>query len=132
MSIDQSGKSNLCVFEPDSFTGDMYRRVFSQWFSVQLFDRLNHLTETIGHPRWDVILLSFDSGNCDGVDIVVRVKRASVPGVPIVVAIGDNSAKLERLIRREGVYFYALKPVEIQEMIAVLLAAQKQKTICMR
>ena len=57
---------------------------------------------------------------------VIPAVKSINPGIPIIVMSADSSIDLAREVRKEGIFFYAMKPLNMEEIkLAVKDAVKK-------
>lgn len=86
--------------------------------STTAADALRKLAER----RYDCLILDLLLPGISGLD-VLPVIRAHYPRLPVIAVVAENSFELERRARMERVFYYLVKPIDREEMRAVLQSA---------
>jgi len=71
-----------------------------------------------------LILDIYMAGMC-GIDVIPLIKKAR-PHLPIIVITGDTSVETERKVRAQGVFYYFVKPFDLEEMKKVVKSALRR------
>ena len=73
----------------------------------------------------DFIILDFDTLPNSSIDLISIVRKMR-PRIPIVVLSSDNSLETVRAFTEVGVFYYAIKPIQIIEIEKVLEALMRR------
>lgn len=92
-------------------------------FTVVAQDQVD-LIAKVARARPGVIFLDADFCATPLEEFINVIKRLN-PSVPIVVTVKDNNPQLEERVRKAGIFYYILKPVEADKVWAVVQAALK-------
>lgn len=72
----------------------------------------------------DILILDLDSRNNSNMDLINVIRRMR-PRLPIIVLSEDDSIATVRELAQAGVFYCALKPIQISEIEKVLKALEK-------
>jgi len=61
-----------------------------------------------------------------GLETIPLIKKVH-PNLPIIVITADTSAQTERKIRAQGIFYYFVKPFNMEEMGQVVKSVLKEK-----
>ncbi len=78
-------------------------------------EALHHILET----AFDVILLDINLPDCLGYDLIPEFRQID-PDINIITMTGENSRELEQRVRKEGILYYMVKPIETQNLKLLL------------
>ena len=78
-------------------------------------EALRHILET----AFDVILLDIMLPDYLGYDLIPEFKQID-PDVSIITMTGESSRELEQRVRKEGILYYMVKPIETQNLKLLL------------
>ena len=88
-------------------------------FDVQSVDRSSDLLLSILRHDFDLLIIDIDLAEIDGVRTLAIVKGMR-PKLPVVFVSGDPSLETGRSVTQHGVNYYAVKPVDSEELSAVV------------
>lgn len=78
-------------------------------------EALHHILET----AFDVILLDINLPDYLGYDLIPEFRQID-PDIKIITMTGENSRELEQRVRKEGILYYMVKPIETQNLKLLL------------
>jgi len=78
-------------------------------------EALSHILKT----AFDVILLDIMLPDYLGYDLIPEFKQID-PDIEIITMTGENSRELEQRVRKEGILYYMVKPIETQNLKLLL------------
>lgn len=111
---------NVLIVEDDPQVASLINRLIRKWghtaaIATTGLDALERLRE----DGIDLILLDIFLPDMDGDELLPRI-NAVWSGKGIVVMTGSDSTDLEENLRRQGVIFFMVKPVNIPELEAIV------------
>jgi DNA-binding NtrC family response regulator len=80
-------------------------------------DLIREVEKTIG-----IIVLDVELSGMKAYEMIPLVKRIN-PKLPIIVMSASGSVELAQRIRNEGIFFYAMKPIDADEIETVVESA---------
>ncbi|MBE0478635.1 response regulator [Candidatus Aerophobetes bacterium] len=87
----------------------------------------SEVIQKVQNTQVKVLIMDLELGGIKGYEIIPILKKID-PTLPIIVTSGNSSLEVARRVRAEGVFFYALKPLDMEEIeLAVNDALKKQK-----
>lgn len=111
---------NVLIVEDDPQVANLIHRLIEKWGHTATLvatglDALDRLRD----ERVDLILLDIFLPDGDGEELLPRI-NAFWSGRGIVVMTGSDSLDLEESLRRQGVIYFMVKPVNIAELEAII------------
>jgi DNA-binding response OmpR family regulator len=111
---------NVLIVEDDPQVAGLLHRLIQKWghnaetatTGLEALDRLRS-------EEFDLILLDIFLPDMDGDELLPRI-NAVWSGKGIVVMTGSDSQDLEETLRRQGVIFFMVKPINIPELEAIV------------
>lgn len=94
----------------------------SAGYIVKIVKNGQEAIKELQRQNYDVFILDIDMEGLSGLGALPIVKSIS-SSLPIIVATGDDSLELERVIRSYGVFYYLVKPFEMDEIKEVIESA---------
>jgi len=83
-------------------------------------DLIRELPKTLG-----IIILDSELSGMKAYEMIPLMKRVN-PKLPIIVMSASGSLELAQRIRNEGIFFYAMKPIDADEIGSVVESAFKK------
>jgi len=84
----------------------------------------SEVIQKIQNTRIKVLIMNVELKGMKAYEIIPIVKKID-PELRIIVTSSDNSLDLARKIRAEGIFFYALKPLDLEEIKLAVYDALK-------
>jgi DNA-binding response OmpR family regulator len=111
---------NVLIVEDDPQVASLLHRLVQKWehtaaIAITGLEALDRLRE----EKFDLILLDIFLPDMDGDELLPQI-NAFWTGKGIVVMTGSDSQDLEENLRRQGVIFFMVKPVNIPELEAIV------------
>ena len=75
--------------------------------------------QAITKTNYDLILLDIMLPDFKGYDLIPKFKKIN-PEVNIITMTGHNSRELERKVRKQGIIYYMVKPIETKNLKIIL------------
>jgi DNA-binding NtrC family response regulator len=72
-----------------------------------------------------IIVLDSELAGMKAYEMIPLMKRVN-PKLPIIVMSASGSLELAQRIRNEGIFFYAMKPIDVDEIGTVVESAFKK------
>lgn len=99
----------------------MFLRLSAKGYEVKTTDSasdlIRELEKTIG-----IIVLDVELSGMKAYEMIPLMKRVN-PKLPIIVMSASSSVELAQRIRNEGIFFYAMKPIDADEIETVVESA---------
>lgn len=84
-------------------------------YQVETAERASKVIHRIQTAKIDVLIMDVgipDIGGCEVIPIIRNID----PSIPIIILASDSSLELAKEVRKEGVFYYALKPLDLEEI----------------
>ncbi len=88
-------------------------------FAVQSVDRSSDLLLNILKRDFALLIIDMDLAEIDGAR-TLEIVKSTRPKLPIVFITDDPSVETGRSVMQHGVNYYAIKPVDAEEVTAVV------------
>src|SRR5262245_55229665 len=89
---------------------------------VDTADRAVHAIQRIMHTTYRALILDLKLPGLGGLDAIAVVKRFD-KSLPIIVMTGHASYEVEQAARAAGIFYYLVKPFNLEELVAAVRAA---------
>ncbi len=94
----------------------------SEAFDVATADRAVDAIQRIMHTSYQALILDLKLPGLGGLDAIAVVKRFD-QALPIIVMTGHASYETEQAARAAGIFYYLVKPFNLDELVAAVRAA---------
>jgi len=74
----------------------------------------------------DALILDIHIAGMTGIEVIPIIKKVN-PYLPIITITGDTSLEIERKVRTEGIFYYFVKPFDLEKMKRVVKSALSYK-----
>ena len=91
-------------------------------FQVDTADRAVDAIQRIMHASYRALILDLKLPGLGGLDAISVVKRFD-ESLPIIVMTGHASYETEQAARAAGIFYYLVKPFNVDELVAAVRAA---------
>jgi DNA-binding response OmpR family regulator len=91
-------------------------------FDVDTADRAVDAIQRVMRTSYRALILDLKLPGLGGLDAIAVVKRFD-PSLPIIVMTGHASYETEQAARVAGIFYYLVKPFNVDELIAAVRAA---------
>ena len=89
---------------------------------VDTADRAVDAIQRIMHTTYRALILDLKLPGLGGLDAIAVVKRFD-KSLPIIVMTGHASYEVEQAARAAGIFYYLVKPFNLEELLAAVRAA---------
>ncbi|MBI4495700.1 MAG: NAD(P)H-dependent oxidoreductase subunit E [Deltaproteobacteria bacterium] len=93
----------------------LFHQISDLGWSVRQAGLVSELLLKVKAGEADVLILDSSVEGVSSSDLIPMIKRMS-PRLPIIALADDSSLELSRLLRREGIFFLAMKPIDREEI----------------
>jgi DNA-binding response OmpR family regulator len=94
----------------------------SEAFDVDTADRAVDAIQRIMRTSYGALILDLKLPGLGGLDAIAVVKRFDL-SLPIIVMTGHASYETEQAARTAGIFYYLVKPFNVDELVAAVRAA---------
>jgi excisionase family DNA binding protein/PAS domain S-box-containing protein len=84
-------------------------------YKVDVVEQTSKLFEKIKNEQVDVLILSVDGRCAKGYELIPTIKKIN-RFLPIIATSADDSIEMATRVREQGVFFYAIKPLDTDEL----------------
>ncbi len=95
-------------------------------YKVEHLEHMSRVIERVKNEQVDVLILAVDTWGAKAYELISAIKKNN-RFFPIIVTSADDSLEVEAKVREHGIFFYALKPLDMKEIKLVLKNALKRK-----
>jgi len=120
-----SERKNVLVATADGKVRDAicdFLRSFSEEYSVKPVEGSGRAILALLSEGVDLAIVDLNIGGISGLE-AVEIMRRSRPKVPIIVISSDRSVETGSRVMQQGIFYYMLKPVRIDELKTVVESA---------
>ncbi|MBN2125389.1 MAG: response regulator [Deltaproteobacteria bacterium] len=111
---------NVLIVEDDSVFAGQLTEVLEGWgHRVEWAGTAKEAGERFARRIPDLVLLDIFLPDARGDDLIPWFRECS-PEIQIISITGYNSRELELRVRQQGVLFYMIKPIEINDLRSLL------------
>ena len=96
----------------------------SKGYEVKTTDSASDLIREVERTT-GIIVLDAELSGMKAYEMIPLMKRIN-PKLPIIVMSASGSVELAQKIRNEGIFFYAMKPIDVDEIEMVVESAFKK------
>ncbi len=104
----------------------LFVRLSTKGYEVKTTDSASGLIREVERTT-GILVLDVELSGMKAYEMIPLVKEIN-PRVPIIVMSADSSVELAQRIRHEGVFFYAMKPLDGDEIESAVESAFKKLT----
>lgn len=121
-------KGKVLIADEDEESREMLARyLLKENFSVDTTSVASEVIQKIQNTKVDVLVMDVELKGMKGYEIIPILKKID-PELCIIVTSGNLSLELARKIREEGIFFYAVKPLDLEEIKLAVNDALKKLT----
>lgn len=102
----------------------MFLLLSSKGYEVKTTDSASDLIREVERTT-GIIVLDAELSGMKAYEMIPLMKRIN-PKLPIIVMSASGSVELAQKIRNEGIFFYAMKPIDVDEIEMVVESAFKK------
>ncbi len=84
-------------------------------YRVESVSQPSVMFEKINREHVDAVIIDVETQGVKGCELIQALKRAN-RCVPIIVTSADDSIEVATRVREQGVFFFALKPIDMHEV----------------
>jgi len=118
--------ASILVVDDDQFMRKLLREeLVKEGHNIQTVEAGSIAIKRILVENFDVLILDIHMAGITGQETISVVKRIR-PHLPIIVITGDESSEMERKIRAQGVFYYFVKPFNMEKMKEITKAALRK------
>lgn len=116
----------VLVVEKDESLAGLLRALLENWgYDTQICTKGKEAVLLFRTEDYDVVLMEGMLPDMNAVELISTLKGFS-PDIRIVVMTGKNSKEIEARIREQGILYYMIKPLEMENLRALLEHVSKK------
>lgn len=100
-------------------------------YEVLHVEEPSQMLEKVKNNQADAIILAVETRGIKAYDLIPVIKKMN-RCIPIIVTSLDDSIEVAARVREQGVFFYAIKPLDMKEIKLVIRNALSRKFKCIR
>ncbi len=108
--------NKLLIIDSESFDREVMAKIFSGTYELSYAVTVNECFAMCKEFLPDVIYFELRKPEIEQLDTVCNALREYRPGIPFIVSATENSLKLERFARVNGVFYYMIRPFNLREL----------------
>jgi CheY-like chemotaxis protein len=114
---------SVLVVDDDELIRSLLREVLTkEGYKVEIIESGVMAIKKVLKQTVDVLILDIYMGGMSGIEVIPIIKQVN-PHLPIIAITGDTSPETERKVRAEGIFYYFLKPFDLEEIKKVVRSA---------
>ncbi|MFQ6092858.1 MAG: response regulator [bacterium] len=122
-----SEPKTILVATNDSETERELTNVLTEGYIVRTVESSSEALLTLLEKDIDLIVIDLSIDGMTGLETIPIIRRTR-PKIPLIVLSDDDSVETGSKVAQEGVFYYALKPLNAAELEQVAKAALKSST----
>ena len=116
-------RERILVCDDDAIIRDtIVEALKTERLEVETAERAVDAIQRIMHTSYRALLLDLKLPGLGGLDAIAVVKRFD-EALPIIVMTGHASFETEQAARAAGIFYYLVKPFNLEELVAAVRAA---------
>ena len=112
-----------------SFLQCLEEMLFAKDYQIEVTESASELIQKLLRKKFEVLVLGTNIKNMDGLEVIPIAKQID-KNLPIIVVADCGSLETERKARMQNIFYYFVKPVNPDEMKAVLREAMGKRVVC--
>lgn len=118
--------SVLVADDDESIRGLLREELVKEGYEVETVESGAMAIKKILKKTVDVLILDIHMAGISGIDAIPLIKMAR-PYLPIITITGDTSVETARKVRAQGIFYYFVKPFDLEEMKKVVKTALSEE-----
>ncbi len=107
---------NILTIEDDAAVAATLREIIESWgHSVETSKSGKNALQKVIKKMFDLVLLDIFLPDINGVELIQKLKEVW-PEIRIITMTGHNSRELGIEVRKQGIIYYMIKPVNTQNL----------------
>jgi DNA-binding NtrC family response regulator len=104
---------DILIVEDDVFVADTIQEAIESWgHNVERSVTGKSALDKVKKKMYDLVLLDIFLPDIKGYELIPKFKK-EWPEIKIITMTGYNSRELEMEVRKQGIIYYLIKPVDI-------------------
>ena len=111
---------NILLVEDEASVAETIQEIIGRWgHNVEWSETGKSALERVREKMFDLVLLDIFLPDIKGYDLIPKLKEVW-PEIRIVTLTGYNSRELEMKIRKQGIIYYMIKPIDTKILKALV------------
>ncbi len=119
--------NKLLIIESDHVERDAMSKVLNSNYETCFAEDIEDAKRYCHKFYPGVIFFNMPFSDIKLLQILKELIKECGKDIPVIVSVSDNSIEFERAVREEGVFYYLIRPLNLQELWDVLDAAFKHR-----
>jgi DNA-binding response OmpR family regulator len=120
-------RERILVCDDDSRVREtIVEAMVAEALDVDTADRAVDAIQRVMHTTYRALILDLKLPGLGGLDAISVVKRFD-PALPIIVMTGHASYEVEQAARAAGIFYYLVKPFNLDELVQAVRAAVRSR-----
>lgn len=118
--------ARIVIMDNDEKTlKQLIKSLSKEGYKAETLAQTSKVFEKIKNEQIDILILAVDAWGTKGYELIPMIKKMN-RFLPIIATSADDSIEMATRVREEGVFFYALKPLDMKEIKLALKNAFKK------
>ncbi|UCG91202.1 MAG: response regulator [candidate division WOR-3 bacterium] len=118
--------ARIVIMDNDEKTlKQLIKSLSKEGYKTETLAQTSKVFEKIKNEQIDILILAVDAWGTKGYELIPMIKKMN-RFLPIIATSADDSIEMATRVREEGVFFYALKPLDMKEIKLALKNAFKK------
>lgn len=103
-----SAKPRILHLDDDKYALELFKLIFGRYLDLIQFSDTQSFFEALTNDNFDVVILDYDLGETNGIEVLHSVKRMN-PDIPVIFYTGQGTEEIARQAFLSGVADYFVK-----------------------
>jgi two-component system response regulator HydG len=118
----------ILVVDDDTYICNLVSKFLAQnGYETQTTFSGNEAIKSIKKTKFDLVICDFRLPDSDGLAILQQIKKTT-PETPVIIMTAYADVKMAVKLIKSGAYDYLTKPLQHEEMLALVKSATEKKT----
>jgi excisionase family DNA binding protein/PAS domain S-box-containing protein len=118
---------HIMIMDSDrSAVSELMECLCKEGYRVAIAEQTNRCFEKLMNEQFDVLILAVETWGIKGYELIPIIKRLN-NFIPIIVTSADDSMDVATKVREQGVFYYAIKPLDMNEIKLVVRNALNRR-----
>ena len=118
-------KTIFIVYQDDLWVRSLSTYFHSLGYQVESAKTVSEAIRKIRRGKMDILLLDDEIEEVKACDLVPIFKRIN-PKIQVIVISSQESVELAKRLRRSGIFYQAMKPIDLEEVRSAVECALKK------
>lgn len=119
-------KETILIADANNDDGEALRNVFAkEGYQVEVVKSGPEVIKKVQDTKVGVLIMDVELKTLKGYEVVPIVKEFE-PDILVIMTSSDSSIGVAKRVRKEEIFFYCIKPIDLDEMKLVVKEAFKK------